>query len=217
MLTLKNLLLMALLSLTLPTYGQSAKATAAVGNINILDSSDLGWSTIMEQDIRTSNKKDLFMDVSLECGLYTKTEVKGQKGSKDTSKAKAVVRVRVLVDGKEAKPGEVVFCEREQELSAVLGGVLESCTDSNGDGTIISDECLFSDEEISLMLKTMTANSFNFILDNMGSGRHHVEVQAQIQSKSEAGQGSASAKASIGKGSVVIEEVRMIKDELIDF
>lgn len=196
---------------------QSAKATASVGNIGILDSQDMQWSTIMENDIRMANKKDLFMSASLECGLYTQTQVKGKQGERDSASAEAKVMLRVLVDGQEAKPGAIVYCERAQELTAVLGGVLEECTDANGDGTIMSDECLFSDEEIELVLKTMSANSFNFILDNLGSGMHNIKVQAKIESASESGQGSASAKASIGHGSIVIEEVRMTNDEVIDF
>ncbi len=207
----------ATLFISVNISAQSSKATAAVGDIGILDSAQMSWSTVMSSKIRTANAKDLFMNVALECGLYTKTQVKGKKGESDASMANAKVMVRVMIDGKEAKPGKIVFCERQQDLSAVLGGVLESCTDSNLDGTIEQDECEFSDEEIELVLKTMSANSFNFILDNLRSGEHLVEVQAKIDSGSSAQQGSADARATIGHGSVLIEEVRMIKDQVIDF
>ena len=49
----------------------SAKASAQVGKINILSSEDMGWSQVLAAPIKTPNGKALFVDVSLECGLYT--------------------------------------------------------------------------------------------------------------------------------------------------
>ena len=196
---------------------QSAKATGRVGGINILDSSQMGWSTIMDSQIKMANQKDLFIQASLECGLYTQTKVVGKKGSSDTSSASAEVKLRVLIDGKEVSPGQITFCSRQQELSAVLGGVLESCSDSNGDGTMSQDECEFSDEEIELVLKTMSANSFGFIAGDLSSGNHRIEVQAKIESDSSSTAGSSSAKASIGHGSVLINAVRAVKGDQFEF
>lgn len=196
---------------------QSAKATVAVGNINILDASERDYSTIMSSTIKASNQKELIMDVSLECGLLTRTKVSSKTGISDTSSAQASVMVRVLIDGKVAKPGEVVFCKRTQELSATFAGILQECRDANLDGTISQDECSFLPEELSLMLSTMNANSFNFILDNVSTGLHKIEVQAKISSGTSVQLGSADAKASIGKGSIVVEEMRLIRNQLIDF
>ena len=190
----------------------SSKATAKVGTIAILDQTDMAWTTVLANNIRTPNQKDLFIDVSLECGLYTKTLVKSA-GSKDTAKAEAGVYVQVLVDGDPAYPGEVVFCRRTQELTALFGGIMEACTDLNGDGIITYDECTWTPEELELVLDTMNANSFNFILDDLSSGVHTVEVQARISSVTEAGAGAAEAKATIGKGSMTVEEVRLIQNE----
>ena len=193
----------------------SSKVTAKVGNIAILDATELEWTTILANNIKTPNQKDLFIDVSMECGLYTKTLVKSA-GSKDTAKAEAGVYVQVLVDGTPAYPGEVVFCRRTQELTALFGGIMESCTDLNGDGVITYDECTWTPEELELILDTMNANSFNFILDDLTSGVHTVEVQARISSVAEAGAGVAVAKATIGKGSMTVEEVRLIQNEDIE-
>jgi hypothetical protein len=190
----------------------SSKVTAQVGNIAILDSGGMDWTTVLSNNLKTANQKDLFVDVSLECGLYTKTQVKSA-GKADTAKAEAGVYVQVLVDGTPAYPGEVVFCRRTQELTALFGGIMESCTDLNGDGTITNDECVWTPEELELVLDTMNANSFNFILDDLTSGVHTVEVQARISTAAEAGAGVADAKATIGKGSVTVESVRMIKNE----
>ena len=191
---------------------QSAKATAKVGNVNVLNQTTLGWTTILANTIKTANQKDLFIDVSLETGLYTQTKVRSN-GNKDTSSAEATIKVQVLVDGVPAYPGEVVFDRRNQTLSATLGGILENCTDSNGDGDIDLNDCTLAPEEIELILDTMAAHSFNFIMDDLGPGEHAVEVQATISTSGSSGAGSASANATIGNGSVTVEEVRLIKDE----
>ena len=191
---------------------QSAKATAKVGNVNVLNQTSFGWTTILSNTIKTANQKDLFIDVSLETGLYTQTKVRSN-GNKDTSSADATIKVQVLVDGVPAYPGDVVFDYRSQTLSATLGGILENCTDSNGDGDIDLNDCTLAPEEIELILDTMAAHSFNFIMDDLGPGEHAIEVQAMISTSGSSGAGSASANATIGNGSVTVEEVRLIKGE----
>ncbi len=51
----------------------AAKVTAQAGNINILEQSGLGWTTILQGTIKTSAQKDLFVGVTMECGLLTRT------------------------------------------------------------------------------------------------------------------------------------------------
>jgi hypothetical protein len=186
----------------------AAKATAAFSDIAIMDQGDVNFTTILKQSLKTSNRS-LFIDMSLECGLLTKTTVKSKGGTRDTSTASAAVMVRVLVDGKVAAPGEVTYCQRTQELSATFGGILQSCTDANADGTILASECEFLDEELSLLLSTMNAASFNFLTDNLTSGVHTVEVQAKIFSSATAQTGAAEARGFIGKGSVLTTSERL--------
>jgi hypothetical protein len=191
----------------------SAKATARIGGVNLLDETAVDWRTIMASKLKTANKRDLLMNASIECGLATQTEVKGQKGNKDTSTAKATIQLRILIDGQPAEPGPITFCQRTQELTAVFGGVLESCQDRNGDGVFSSDECEFSDKELNLVLNTMNANAFNFIAPNVSSGTHTIELQAKIATDTSSQNGSAEALASIGHGAMTIESVRMIENE----
>ena len=192
----------------------ASKATAKVGDISFVTETD-EWTTILTQDIRTPNGKDLFIDVSLQCGLYTQTEVKSKGGAKDTSTADAMITVRVLVDGVAAHPGPVVFSRRYQELSAVLQGQIPLIWDEDLGKYVIAEGAL-TFEEIELILDTMDAHSFNFIIDDLTSGVHTVEVQAMIDTAAVEGEGTASASASIGKGSVTVELVRMIKGEDIE-
>jgi hypothetical protein len=125
-------------------------------------------------------------------------------------------------DQRWAAPGWVTFCEREQELSATLGGVLESCSvivdPDTGEGGFTSDDCLFTDEDIELILRTMSANHFNFILTDLGAGGdgHTIDVTARIATsesgESDGGSYEANANATIGKGVVVVDEVRLAKE-----
>lgn len=188
----------------------SAKFSAQVSSVALVDKTDnLGWSKVLETTLKTPNKKDLLIGASFETGLYTQTLVKSSAGIKDTSNATAGLKIRVLIDGVEAKPGEVIFDKRSQTLSATLGGYYTNCVDDNGDGIIdVMTECLLLPEEIELILDTMAAHHFNFVLANLLSGDHKIVVEAAIDSSTSAQNGSASATALVGKGSLTVEEVR---------
>jgi hypothetical protein len=186
----------------------STKASAFFGDIAILNSTELGWTDVMSTQMKTSNRKTLFINPSLECGLYTSTTVRSKRGVKDTSTASATIQMQVLVDGRPAQPGVVVYCSRTQQLSAALGGILERCTDFDGDGTITAEECEMTDEEISLLIDTMSASSFNFGAA-VGTGVHTITVQARISTSTSSQTGAAGAYATIGKGSVVVTEQRL--------
>lgn len=195
----------------------SSKATAKVADFTLLDwektdsSKTVPWTSLMSTTIKTSMQKDLFVDANLESGLYTGTLVKSRDMISDTSNSTAGIKVRVLIDGKPAYPGEVNFARRSQTLSATLQGQL-ALMDKNGDGIVGFDELVtIAPEEISLVLETINANSFNFVLDNVGVGVHKIDVQAKIDLGTQVKAGSAEARALIGKGSVTVEEVRMIK------
>jgi hypothetical protein len=202
----------------------SSKATASVGAINIVSgpttagASEGEWVTVLGNRIKTANQKDLFMDVALECGLHTATKVSSKGGKTDTSKSEAMIQVRVLVDGKEASPGVVVFSRRSQQLSATFQGLLDGALSVDPlTGAIVIDEALLQPEEVELITESTTAASFNFVLGDISSGTHDVQVQARIDLGASAQAGASVAKATVGKGSVTVEEVRMIKNEDFSF
>lgn len=204
----------------------SAKATAEVGNITLIEyTEDQGWTTILSNTIKTPNQKNLFIDVSLECGLWTYTHVKSKRKSAaddsfDTSTAKAQIQVRVLVDGKQAYPGNVTFASRNQEMSAKFMGIFTgdcliiTCDDATPPNCTVSInyDCL-EPEELKLLLESMTANSFNFVSEELNSGVHTVEVQAKIATDVDFDEGNAEAAATVGRGTVTVETVRMIQGE----
>ena len=206
--------------------GQPAsKATAKVGDIAWLEEEEV-WTPILTQNIKTPNMKDLFIDVSLQCGIYTETVVLSKKMEKDLATAVGTISVRVKVvdtatgdlvayalppfDGDDG----VVFAMRSQTLWAVLQGEVALITEPELGIIIVAPE------EIGLILDTMDAHSFNFIAPDLPQGDHTIVVEARLDTYTELGGtelGFAAADAAIGYGSVTIEQVRMIKgEELIE-
>lgn len=221
--TTKWILGSLLLSLALPFSASSAlaaesqpssKVTAKTANLTLLPATTAtgDWVTVLSNQIKTSNQKDLFVGVSLEVGLYTRTLAKSKNMVSDTSVARGVVQVRVLVDGTAIEPGAVVFGRRSQSLSATLEGAIASCL-TIVDGALVLDPDCVTPEEIELILETMDAATFNFVGTDIPQGVHTVSVQARIDTAGSAEQGEFEAKATVGKGSMTVESVRLIKDE----
>jgi hypothetical protein len=197
----------------------SSKVTAKTANLTLLpETTGTGdWQTVLANTIKTPNQKDLFISASFEVGLFTRTLVSSKNMTKDTSSATATVQVRVLLDGNPVEPGNVVFGRRTQTLSATLEGAIAGClsivTNVDGSLSIILDPDCVTPEEIELILSTMDAASFNFVATDVPTGVHTISVQARISSATSAQNGSAAATGTIGKGSLTVESVRLIKNE----
>lgn len=189
----------------------SGKATVSVSDVTLIEDTDAqGWTTVLSSRIKPpGGNRALFLDVSLMCGLYTQTEVKSKGNNRDTSTAQGTVTVRVLLNGQEAYPGEVTYCDRMQELSAELQGVVD----------LVDGELVVTDEEtIELVQRTMSANAFNFVAHPLSpSTTYDVEVQVRVDTATQANRGSASALASVGKGSVTVDAHRLVSgDQVIE-
>jgi hypothetical protein len=214
------LIVMLSLALAIPSaYAASAKATSAVGNLKEVAASSSvimedGWETVLQNQIKTSSQKDLFVDVSLECGLTTNTKAMSKLLEKAIADAEAAVYVRVLVDGVEAYPGVVTFAKRRQVLIAEFAGDITGCLDEYGH-VIIDDGSCVEEESVALILDTLSAHAFNFIAQDVGVGTHTITVEAKtayVNAELEDGDYPATS-AWVGKGSMTVEEVRMIQDE----
>jgi hypothetical protein len=188
----------------------SAKNSVQLSELTLLDASKGNTcEDILNTTLKTSSQKDIVATVAIEAGLFTDTLVRS-KGDTDTSSAEGSVKIKVLVDGNMAFPGEVTFAKRKQTLMAKLGGI-ETCVDSNGDGVVNYGECTLTEEEIRLILESLEASSFVFALDDVGTGVHNIKVQACVNTATSYQAGSAAAKAWVGKGSLSVEEVRLVK------
>ena len=133
--------------------------------------------------IRAPGSKELVIDLAVQCGLHTVTTVKSSGGNKNTSVAEASVAVSISVVGDDGvaatvSPSSVIYCGREQTLSATLGGIiddLDACT-----GIEVTEDCTLSDEEIALGLKTMNANAYNFFASLPSSQNYTVTATAVL-------------------------------------
>lgn len=198
------------------------------------------WTTVLKAQIKTANQKDLFINPSLQCGIVTDTTVKSLNGSLDTAEARGTIRVRVKITAPDgsftyAEPNDtgatadpdvnnigedngLVYCDRIQTLKAKFSGlnctaapygVIETPIDLVDGSVTCADP-----EELQLILKTLNANSFNFVAADVVSGVHTIDIEARTSANvgviSDNGS-LAGAEAFIGAGSATIEEVRMIK------
>src|SRR5262245_27555464 len=171
-----------------------------------------GWVTILAAPVKTPASKELYVNASLEAGLYTQTKVSSKNNKKDTSTASVAIQVRALIDGNPMPPGTVTYAARTQTLSATLEGAIAGCltTVTNPDGTvsIILDPNCVSPEEIELILDTLNAAAFNFVASNVPVGNHMISLQARISSSTRVQEGTASAKGLVGKGTMIVQIVR---------
>ena len=216
----------ALMLAPLALYAQNGNSTNASAKVTIetsylnaigpVTNTVTDWQTVLEQNIKMANNHDLLMGAGFEVGLYTATTVSSKRLVTDTSTATASVKVRVVVDGANAAPGEVVFGKRTQTLSASLEGAIAGClsiiTNSAGNPQIVLDTNCVLPEVISLIQDTVTANSFSFGSLNLSSGIHNIKVQAKIDFQGSAQNGTFTAAALLGKGTLIIDSVRLAKN-----
>jgi hypothetical protein len=196
---------------------QSARTAVQVANLAVMATTTGGelvtpWETILSSSIHTSQQKDLTVGVSLESTLMTHGVAKSKNKMADKTMASAGVEVQVLVDDQPAYPGVVIFNKRKQKLTATFQGILANCLITDlGTGAVVVDEDCVEPEELDLLLDTTSANHFDFVLDDVGVGTHSIQVQARIDLSASSRPGRGEAKAILGKGSVVVQEVRLVK------
>jgi hypothetical protein len=203
----------------------SAKVTVQISTINVLGpitNSTSGttistdWQPVLTQDIKTANNHDVLITAAFEVGLYTSTTVQSKLMVSDTSTATASIKVRAMVDGQPASPGEVVYGKRTQQLTATLEGAIAGCLTiiTNSDGSLgigLNTNCV-APEIIGLIQDTMSANSFVFGSFNLSSGFHNIQIQAKIDALGDNQNGTFTAAGMLGKGTLVVESVRLAKD-----
>jgi len=205
------------------TSQPSSKVTAKTSNLTLLPlTTGTGdWQTLLSNTIKTSNLKDLFISASFEVGLFTQTLVSSKNMQKDTSTADANVQVRVLLDGQVVEPGQVVYGRRTQTLSATLEGAIAGClsivTNPDGSQSIVLDPTCVQPEIIELILDSMDAASFNFVAVDVPQGVHTISVQSRIDTTGSDQNGTFTAMGTVGKGTMTVESVRLIKDPNVVF
>ncbi|HUR70068.1 MAG TPA: hypothetical protein VM370_12555 [Candidatus Thermoplasmatota archaeon] len=147
---------------------------------------------ILSGTLRTSGPEDLVISLTMECDILTQVNTVGN----DLSHAEAHIVAWVEIDGApvgvtDGDDGRVVFCDRvhEQETS------------------------LFDDENATIrsFIQTRTANAFNWLALNVGSGVHTVVARAELTSETD-GDDLTLANAVIGKRTLLVDPTKLAND-----
>ena len=165
----------------------------------VVDGLESNTVDLFSTTLKASAPTDLILQVTAECSLVTNL---ANVGNSDES-ATATVRVWAEINGDpivvssdgpgtDQEKAEVVFCNRAHR--AII--------------TDLDDE----DARFEQHLSTRTANAFNWVTLNVGSGIHEVVVKAQLVAEATTG---AQARAMVGKRSLVIEPTKLANDATI--
>ena len=195
--------------------------------------------------IKVPQAKELLVGLSAQVSLWTSTIVKGKRGSYSRALAFAEGGVDLYACNQasgtcyQGEPGHVVLSNRSQELSAVLGGVIETCEleldvdfdAETASGSFDLSNCTVANEAIGLALTTMAAHHFNFVFPNLPQGEYEVVAKLSTSAAAESEwncgdiydpcvfgeeedpSATGQAYAFIGKHIMTIQEVRAVKDE----
>jgi hypothetical protein len=177
----------------------AANKTAAAGSDFVYlgtAANPLGATTLLETTFKAGGPQDAVLSVSLECSLVTdvfSTTIDDHpEGYTAVGRAEAHVVVWVEVDGVPVSlnsggdDGSITFCDRvhQQEIRDI--------DDSTGNFTIRQ------------LQETMSANAFNWITLDLGSGTHTIRVLGTIEAANTEG---SFAQGGIGKRTLVVEPV----------
>lgn len=193
-------------ALSSAAYGQSASSAQAYygSTQNGVTVADMFAPTLLfSGKLKTSNVGSILAGVSMECVLWTYTSTSATSGGgKNSTSARASVKVTVNVDGNPMTPGEVVYCDRLQAVGVTLntGVATDNIT-------------------IELFQATKNANHFNFYAGPLSATLHTVEVWAEGSVDCRDNSGAVVAcpsstlasfqtgtKVGIGKASLVLQE-----------
>jgi len=162
-------------------------------------------ATMMETTIKTPNSSQtaLLIRPSLVSGLFTRTKV---DETTTTSTAFAGLQVRVLLDGTVVAPGTpvgavagpndgwVYFNKRWQQINQNFLGLIEACALN----PLVN--C-----SLDLILSTLSMNSGDFVVGNVGEGTHALKVEWRFEDSDGAG---GNAAACVGPATLTVTQVK---------
>ena len=163
-------------------------------------------AVIASVTIKTSTPKDLVVMFSEECSLFTEVRLKsGSSGSVSESQVRAAQSIWLKVDDQvvplgAGDDGKVTMCDRTYNISTnILDQIQKLCSAVGAiDGITKCDESYFKS-----FIDTKDAHGWNWVVLNLGSGEHKVEVYSEFVDEEDViGEGTASV--TVGKRSLII-------------
>lgn len=195
-----------------------------------VDRSDT-FATELLATIRAPKGKELLIGVSGVANIVTFTEVKGRnKAGTSTAVAEGIMNLEVRYAptgtvgictdelGLLAAPGPLTFASRRQELSVTVDlDVIDA-----GTGLVNTDLGIAGSVTVALGLDTTAAHHFNYVaIDLPSSGEYDVVAcfsgaGSVSVTESELGDNTARSFVAIAHRMVTVQEVRAVKDSIID-
>ena len=203
----------------IPTVACSAGSLNPTGDLTCDKTG--GGSKVLFGNIKTpaATSKNVLVMATLESSILTNTLVASKNGTNSTSSAMGAVvvtpkvylcpsndcsgRSGALVDiitlGGTVTPNQVTFNQRVQTLSASLSGL--NCTADLTTGVVTCAD----PETISLLLSTMSANGFNFLVQTPGQGVYQVQLGIALEASASTNglPAGAAATVAVAAGSLV--------------
>jgi hypothetical protein len=154
-----------------------------------------------------SNQTTLLITPSFVTGLYSNTYI---TSTQSTANQTAEVIVSVLLDGKPVAPEttatpSVTYDARFQQISTQMWTQIAECQ--------MNQKCDFS-----MVLSTLDAHSFDFVVPNVGGGSHNLDVSWAMACDNGSGSPSPSkcsttfannsAAACVGPGVITVQQVK---------
>jgi len=189
--------IVALVAVSILAYGLSQSAVAAPANKTMIGEyhmmgvpNNSTWTTIISGLVKTSTPSDLIVSHNQECAIHT-----GLNLDESKEEATSAIRedVRLVVDGKIVPAtfgdpitgdgvdgeGQITMCGRAYSIDTnVLSTLFDLCeVVVNGLETtyVCPDEIYFDS-----FIRTKQAHSWDWVVLNVGSGVHTVEIQAKL-------------------------------------
>jgi hypothetical protein len=188
------------------------KAAASASKIERLEADlppEVG-AAILTSTFKTSAPTDLMMNVTLECAIVT--ELLAQGGPEVTTamgEAEGRIRVWLTFDG-EVVPINTMSDNPQPQDSTAPGNdsdYVTFCNNHQRFSVTDAEDGMDGTDSFATYLKTKTANAFNWVYLNTGSGLHTVEVRAAYDEPTVATPGST-ATGMVGNRMLIIEPTK---------
>jgi hypothetical protein len=215
-------------SSAIATHAPADKAVASGSKIEVFSENGASQAGVELNRVllKTSKTTDLMMHVTAECEIFTEHT---RDGKQTVNEAEGSVRMWLEFDGKivpilssSAPPQDpasqpagdesdkVTFCRRHEGFNRTDNNVL--CVEGN----IINpnpQNCEFE----SWFQRVKTANAFNWVRLNTGSGDHTIVLKADVVTATGAttpGEVS-NVRAAVGNRTLIVEPTKMSNDTII--
>ena len=218
------------------------KATAAGSTLAVFGP---GTETVLlSATLRTSKPTDLLLSTSLECSILTKLQTgpSTTEGATSTAKASASIRGWLEIDDDDQNNESPEIGQTERVVPVVSSshppqdGSLPNSGDKAKDAATFCDrtyERTVQDGEDPQdgidretdYIDTKSANAFNWVLLNAGSGIRHVRLLADLVSGPQGactrnttvsiGNGVGCTEAFVGNRTLIIEPTKMANDAVV--